>query len=216
MSESIVLEMAGTYAFKPRFQKVLRPFVAGLAAFGLRANQVTLFAGALSVGFGILLLTSTDPYLFQLLPLVLFIRMALNAMDGMLAREFGQATHLGIYLNELADVISDAFLILPFAHLRGFSPFWIWNVVALAMIAEIAGILGAMAGASRRYDGPMGKSDRALVFGAAGLWAGLAGAVPKLVASVLPKALVVLLVFTIIQRVRNGLWEAALCMNSGE
>ena len=31
-----------------------------------------------------------------------------------------------------------------------------------------------MVGASRRYDGPMGKSDRAFVFGALGLWVGLA------------------------------------------
>jgi hypothetical protein len=71
-----------------------------------------------------------------------------------------------MYLNELADVVSDMFLVLPFAHLRGFSPFWIWNVVVLAVIAELASILGVVAGASRRYDGPMGKSDRALVFGA--------------------------------------------------
>src|SRR3712207_7008058 len=31
---------------------------------------------------------------------------------------------------------------------------------------------------SRRYDGPIGKSDRAFVFGALGLWIGLGGPLP--------------------------------------
>jgi len=172
MSEFIVLDMPGTYALKPHFQSILRPAVAQLAASGIRANHITIFACALSIAFGTMLLTSPDPRLFQILPLVIFIRMALNAMDGMLAREFNQATPLGMYLNELGDVVSDVFLILPFAHLRGFSPFWIWNVVVMSVIAEMAGILAVMAGASRRYDGPMGKSDRALVAGAAGFVGG--------------------------------------------
>ena len=36
--------------------------------------------------------------------------MAFNAIDGMLAREFGQKSRLGAYLNELTDVVSDAAL----------------------------------------------------------------------------------------------------------
>src|SRR5262249_13262116 len=132
-------------------------------------------------------------------------RMALNAADGMLAHEFGQETKLGVYLNELTDVISDIFLYLPFAHLAGFSPFWIWNVVVMSVISEMTGALGVMAGATRRYDGPMGQSDRALVFGALAMWAGLAGVIPEWVASTLPKILVALLALTIVNRVRGGL-----------
>ncbi|TIV46437.1 MAG: CDP-alcohol phosphatidyltransferase family protein, partial [Mesorhizobium sp.] len=45
--------------------------------------------------------------LVLLIPLLLFVRMALNAMDGMLAREHGQASTLGMYLNEICDVVSD-------------------------------------------------------------------------------------------------------------
>ena len=47
--------------------------------------------------------------------------MALNALDGMLAREFGQQSRLGAYLNELTDVVADAALIAPFALLPPFS-----------------------------------------------------------------------------------------------
>jgi len=94
--------------------------------------------------------------------------MALNAIDGMLAREFGQQSTLGAYLNELCDVIADAALYLPFALLVGVWPPLVVMVVLLATISEYAGVMGPLAGASRRYDGPMGKSDRAFAFGVLG------------------------------------------------
>jgi CDP-diacylglycerol--glycerol-3-phosphate 3-phosphatidyltransferase len=46
-------------------------------------------------------------------------------------------------------------------------------VVVLAVVTEMTGVVAVQIGASRRYDGPMGKSDRAFVFGALGLFAGL-------------------------------------------
>ena len=106
--------------------------------------------------------------------------MALNAIDGMLAREHGQKSRLGAYLNELGDVVSDAALYAPFALLPPFGRFWIGLVILLAALTEFAGVLGPTVGASRRYDGPMGKSDRALVFGALGLWVGLRRPLPAL------------------------------------
>lgn len=47
----------------------------------------------------------SQPLLYLLLPLWMLLRMALNAVDGMLAREFGQQSRLGAYLNELCDVM---------------------------------------------------------------------------------------------------------------
>jgi CDP-diacylglycerol---glycerol-3-phosphate 3-phosphatidyltransferase len=61
-------------------------------------------------------------------------------------------------------------------------------------------------GASRRYDGPMGKSDRAFVFGALGLAVGL-GAPTGLWLTGVFVVVTLLLVFTIINRVRRGLAE---------
>jgi len=43
--------------------------------------------------------------IFLLLPVWLGIRMGLNAVDGMLARELGQQSRLGAYLNEICDVV---------------------------------------------------------------------------------------------------------------
>ena len=65
-----------------------------------------------------------------------------------------------------------------------------------------------MVGASRRYDGPMGKSDRAFVFGALGLWIGIVPALPDWAAYVMP-ILAVALCVTIVNRVRSGLDEGA-------
>jgi CDP-diacylglycerol--glycerol-3-phosphate 3-phosphatidyltransferase len=91
----------------------------------------------------------------------------------MLAREFGQQSPLGAYLNELADVVSDAALYAPFALVAPFGPWSVGLVIVAACVSEMAGALGPMVGAARRFDGPMGKSDRALVFGALGLYLGL-------------------------------------------
>lgn len=208
MSFPIVLNTGGTYRLKPWFQNMLRPLVGVAAQAGIRANQITVAAAALSVGAGTTLLIADRPTWFAWLPGLLLVRMALNAMDGMLARECGQASHLGTYLNELADVISDVFLILPFAHVAGFRPFWIWVVAVSTVVSEMAGVVAVMAGASRRYDGPLGKSDRAVILGALGLWVGIAGGVPPTAGRLLPPALAVLLGLTVIQRVRSGLREA--------
>jgi len=197
--------MPSIYSLKPRFQGLLRPAVRRMADSGITANQVTLAACAASIALGILL--CFDPRWLLALPFFLFLRMALNAVDGMLAREFGQKSRLGAYLNELTDVIADSFLYLPFAFLPGFHPLWIGVVIVLAVISEMTGVVGVMTGASRRYDGPMGKSDRAFLFGALALWIGLGGPVPPELAYAFPLVVALLLALTIVNRVRKGLEE---------
>ncbi len=146
--------------------------------------------------------------LFLLLPPFFAIRMALNAIDGMLARDFGQKSNLGAYLNELTDVVSDAFLYLPFAYLPAFDPLWIGAIIVLSTISELAGVVAVLTGANRRYDGPMGKSDRALAFGAAALWLGLGGEIVPWAGLAFSMAIILLLIVTIVNRVRSGLAES--------
>jgi CDP-diacylglycerol---glycerol-3-phosphate 3-phosphatidyltransferase len=178
------------YALKPKFQALLRPQVERLAARGVTANQVTLLAALVSVLVGALVAGfHRTPVIFLLLPVWLFARMALNAVDGMLAREFGQQSRLGGYLNELCDIVSDAAL-----------------VVFLAILGEYAGVMGPLVGASRRYDGPLGKSDRALVFGALGFWVGLGLPLGGWAGWLMP-LIALLLVWTLVNRVRRGLDE---------
>ncbi|AWH87726.1 CDP-alcohol phosphatidyltransferase family protein [Limnobaculum parvum] len=154
------------YDLKPRFQALLRPLLKRLFRAGVTANQVTLAALIASVAIGVLLFFFPRPTLFLILPVFLFIRMALNAIDGLLAREYNQKSNLGALLNETGDVISDAALYLPFALLPGATPWLVLLAVLLSTLTEFCGVLAQTIGASRRYDGPMGKSDRALIFGA--------------------------------------------------
>ncbi len=179
-----------------------------LAGVGVTANQVTLVTCALSIGIGWLLTARIEFRAWLLiLPVFLFLRMALNAMDGMLAREFGQKSDVGAYLNELTDVISDAFLYLPFAYLTPFEPLWIGAVILLAALSEMAGIVAMVTGASRRYDGPMGKSDRAFAFGAMAAWIGLGGTLSPWVSWLFPRLIALLLVATIVNRIRRTSWR---------
>jgi len=195
------------YELKPRFQNLLRPIATRLAGIGVTANQVTLAAAILSVAVGALLcLPERGPTLFLALPVWLFVRMALNAIDGMLAREFGQKSKLGGYLNELCDVVSDAALLLPFAFVAPFTAWTVFLVIFLAVLSEYAGVMGPLVGASRRYDGPLGKSDRALVIGALGAWIGLGLSLPSWIFWLMP-AMATLLAATAVNRVYRGLRE---------
>jgi CDP-diacylglycerol--glycerol-3-phosphate 3-phosphatidyltransferase len=143
--------------------------------------------------------------LLSLLP-VLLARMALNAIDGMLAREHGMASRTGAMLNELSDPLSDAALYLPLAAVPGVAAAPIALVVVLAAIGELAGVVAQTLGAGRRYDGPLGKSDRALAFGALALLLGL-GVAPGLWLDAVLWATAALAAWTVVNRARAGVGE---------
>ena len=196
------------YLLKPAFQGVLGPLVWRIAKLGIRANQTTIFGCALSVAFGIALVWCwPSRTLLLLFPIVLVVRMALNAIDGMLARQFDQKSDLGAYLNELGDVVSDIFLYSPFAYLAGVDARWMLAAILLGVLSEMVGVMAPMVGASRRYDGPMGKSDRAVVFGSLATWLGIGTSLAPWALYWLPRLLCLLLMVTVFNRVRNGLAE---------
>ena len=198
--------MISIYQLKPKFQALLRPIARKCADSGITANAVTLSAMIISLLLGAVLALHGEENrkLFLLLPLWMFLRMAFNAIDGMLAREFGQKSALGAYLNELSDVFSDAALYLPFVAIAPFGWGSIGTVVFLSAVSEMAGALGPMIGAERRYDGPMGKSDRAFVFGALGLGTGLLPSLPGWLFWLMP-LVVAAIALNIVNRIRNGI-----------
>lgn len=154
------------YELKPKFQNLLSPLVRRLYGAGISANQVTITACVISVLLGGLLIKFAEiSTLFFLLPAWMFLRMALNAIDGMLAREFNQKSPLGGYLNEATDVISDAALYLPFAFVAPFN----WGVIALVIflsfMSEFLGVLGQVHGCGRRYEGLWARATARLYLG---------------------------------------------------
>lgn len=193
------------YALKARFQTILRPIVRWLYARGATANQVTVFAWLISVAIGFALI-GAPRYSFAVLPVWMLVRMGLNAIDGMLAREFGQKSTLGAYLNEVSDVVSDAALYLPFAFVLPFGWQSVGVVILASVISEMTGVVAVMTGASRRYDGPMGKSDRAFVFSLLAVWVAVTKALPGWTVWVM-WIVALLIAVTIINRIRGGIRE---------
>ncbi|MEN8410450.1 CDP-alcohol phosphatidyltransferase family protein [Acinetobacter bereziniae] len=160
--------MPSIYQLKPAFQNLLRPLVQWLFKRGVTANQVTLFAMFISLSLSIFLylyyLNHPVNWWLLLFPLWMLIRMAFNAIDGMLAREFNQQSNLGAFYNELSDVIADTALYVcliafAFIHVK-----LLLLVAFLAILSEYTGVMAPLIGQQRRYDGPMGKSDRAFWF----------------------------------------------------
>ena len=171
--------MISIYQLKPKFKSLLRPLCTKLSERGVSANQITILACLLSIIYGALLCLNI-PLLWLLLPLILFVRMGLNAIDGMLAREHNMSSKLGMALNEICDVIADTALFLPFLFYAPIAAATILLFIFLATMSEFCGLLAYMMSGTRRYDGPMGKSDRAFVTGTLGFLIGLGWIQPNL------------------------------------
>jgi CDP-diacylglycerol--glycerol-3-phosphate 3-phosphatidyltransferase len=145
--------------------------VARAARTGIRPNHLTLAAIGVGGAAGAVVLAGARiPALLLLAPVLYLARMALNAMDGLLAREHGMTSRTGTILNEIGDVVADALAYLPFALVLPGASWLVVIVVVLGLIGEVAALAGSDE-SGRRNDGPLGKSDRALAFGAVALLA---------------------------------------------
>lgn len=160
------VHMISVYQIKPAFQKLLQPLLKALHNMGITANQLTLAAIVFSAGLGYMFLYyERYPIILLFLALGLLVRMALNALDGMMARQYHMQSRLGEVLNEVGDILSDSFIIFALVVIPTANPVIIVLFGVLAIVNEFSGLLGRAMGGERRYDGPMGKSDRALIIG---------------------------------------------------
>jgi len=162
--------MISIYKIKPKFQQLLTPILNRLHKAGVTANQITIASIILSLFIGVAFWFATNnKLLFLALPIGLFLRMALNALDGMMARVHNQQSKKGELLNELGDVVSDLFIFFPLLIFERENLYLVVLFLCLSIINEFAGIMGKVISNQRQYDGPMGKSDRAFVIGLYGL-----------------------------------------------
>jgi len=174
------------YQLKSQFQDQLRPVSDMLVKHHCTANQVTISAVVLSMGTAYVIATRAgeSPRLWLSLPLSLFMRMALNAIDGMMAREHGQASTMGAVLNEAGDLVADTVFfisILPHlnqttisgAHNHGSYQQHIASLSLLSIGTELLAIGSSIGFQERANQGPLGKSDRALLLGVLGTVMGM-------------------------------------------
>lgn len=174
------------YQLKSQFQNQLRPISDTLVKHHCTANQVTISAVVLSMGTAYVIATRAGekPRLWLSLPISLFMRMALNAIDGMMAREHGQASTAGAVLNEAGDLIADtAFFMSLLPHLNQTAISDAHNPVSyqqhiaslslLSISTELLAIGSNISFQERANQGPLGKSDRALLLGLLGTGMGM-------------------------------------------
>jgi len=199
---------------QPKFQAWLRIQAQRLAEQGITANQVKLaaVAGSFTVAALVGALAAWVPGIFLLMPLWLFARTALHDVDAMLGREHGLQGVLGVYLDELGDIVADLALIAPFAFSSPFGGGAVVVFAILTVVAECAGLMGPLVGASRRRDGPLGKRERALVLGVLACWIAV-GLGPGRYGFLLWVVLSLLSLATIANRVRCGVREATGARN---
>jgi CDP-diacylglycerol--glycerol-3-phosphate 3-phosphatidyltransferase len=157
--------MISIYNIKPKFQQLLRPILAKLYQMGVTANGITWSAIVLSFAVGGLFYWKPSGFMLIVLPVSLVVRMALNALDGMMAREYKMQSKKGELLNELGDILADIAMFLPLIVLPGLHPLVLFGFIILGVVNEFTGVLAKAINGERRYDGPMGKSDRALLIG---------------------------------------------------
>jgi CDP-diacylglycerol--glycerol-3-phosphate 3-phosphatidyltransferase len=195
---------------KPLLERLFRPAARHLGRNGVRPNTLTLasvsasmLAGGLAYEFPI----ATWPLVVVLAAML--TRLALNHLDGILAREHGMKTRWGGLLNEIATPIEDGALYLPLAARPEMPAALIVGGVTLGVLVEIAGLSALAIGGARRFDGPMSKVMRGAFFAVLAMGTVL-GLEPARWAPVVLTLLLVLLAITAGNRLTRAVQEVRL------
>jgi CDP-diacylglycerol--glycerol-3-phosphate 3-phosphatidyltransferase len=156
--------MVGIYAIKPAFQRSLRGVEDWLVARGVHPDTLTYTALGLSILGGACLYLAPDrPLLLLLVPVVVLVRTALNALDGLVAKRTGLARPWGEVLNESCDRLADVSLFGGIALAPGVNHLVGAITLVAVLLGSYIGILSKAAGGPRQYGGPMGKADRMIL-----------------------------------------------------
>ena len=158
--------MISIYKIKPKFQQLLMPLLKLLRRLGISPNSITIFSILLSFGIAYFFWnTSDNSSYFLIVAFGLLLRMMLNALDGMMARIYNLQSKLGEVLNEVGDIVSDVAIYFPLIIFKSLKMEIAIIFILLSIINEFCGLMAKVISRKRRYDGPMGKSDRALLIG---------------------------------------------------
>jgi phosphatidylglycerophosphate synthase len=113
------------------------------------------------------------PWLLLVAPLLCYVRLWLNMLDGMVALASGSASRRGEILNDLPDRVSDVLIFAGVAHSGWCHPLAAYWAAILALLTAYVGTLGQAVAGRREFGGVMSKPWR-MVAVHAGAWATLA------------------------------------------
>jgi CDP-diacylglycerol--glycerol-3-phosphate 3-phosphatidyltransferase len=153
----------GAYAVKPRFRATLRGVEHLAVLRGVSADQITATGCAcvLAAAAAVLAATLNPLWVIAAASLVI-LRLACNALDGMVATDTNTARPLGQVYNEFADRIGDVAVLIA-VTVRADLVWLGLAAIALTLLSSHMGTLAASAGGTRQYIGVMGKADRMIL-----------------------------------------------------
>jgi CDP-diacylglycerol--glycerol-3-phosphate 3-phosphatidyltransferase len=167
--------MSGLYSVKPWFVRRLRRVEDLLVERRVSPDTLSVVAVVVSVAAGAALAAGgvlSEPLLWLLVPPLGIVRLALNALDGAVARRIGGGRPFGDVMNEMSDRISDVAMLAPLAFVV--EPGVAFAALTGALLASAAGCAGRAVRGDRMAGGPMGKADRVAVVAVASAAAALA------------------------------------------
>ncbi len=92
-------------------KKIIGPVARFLGRLGLSPNALTVLGCLLNIGVGVVIATGR----LQLGGFLLIFASAFDAIDGTLARQMGQATKFGAFLDSVLDRVSESATLLGIA-----------------------------------------------------------------------------------------------------
>lgn len=191
----------GIYRIKPRFQQALGGVETVLVRRRVHPDYLTIGALVLSVLGGIALYAGHwSRWLVLCIPVVAIGRTALNALDGLVARDTGLARPWGEVLNECCDRLADVALLTGVSLTIGSDARLGAVTIVVMLLCSYLSIVSKAAGGKRQYGGIMGKADRMIYLSFASV---LAAALPHIrIFTVYLGAVLVGLLCTIVVRAR--------------
>jgi phosphatidylglycerophosphate synthase len=164
------------YSIKPWFVRRLRRVEDALVARRVSPDSLTIAAVAVSLAAGAAIAVggvADRPMVWLAVPPLVLVRLALNALDGSIARRTGRSRPMGAALNEIGDRVSDAAMI----GAAGFvvQPVLAASAVGSSFLASFTGVLALALTGRRDSGGPAGKADRAACVAAGAAAGALAG-----------------------------------------
>jgi phosphatidylglycerophosphate synthase len=154
----------------PLFRKTADLAVALCVRFDVHPDAISYLSIVASlfaaVGF---VFSSRYPFLLLLAPLLCFLRLWCNMLDGMVALASGKASPRGEILNDLPDRISDVLIFAGVAHSGLCNPFAAYWAMIGALLTAYVGTFGQAVGVQREFSGVMSKPWR-MVWLALGAW----------------------------------------------
>ena len=113
------------------------------------------------------------PVLLLIAPVLCYVRLWMNMLDGMVALASRRASPRGEILNDLPDRISDVMIFAGVAHSGLLAPYSAYWAAILALLTAYVGTLGQAVGVQREFSGVMAKPWRMVALHI-GAWVGFA------------------------------------------